>query len=289
MPPAIRSEGRMKISHRIVLGLALIAVLAVLFGINGTWYTVQQGERAVLLRFGQAVATEGPGLHFKAPFIEDVVKMTVREQKESFKTEAYSQDQQPATVQVSVNYRLPEGNVLAVYSRFGQDYASILIDTQLPRRLKEVFGRFSAQSMIQDRTKLGLEVEKSLEAALDGRGIQIVSVQVEDVSFSDAYETAVENRMRSIVAQYQAEAEKQRRITNADAAAYEVKAQADAQAYAIEVQGEAQARAIKARADALQSNPNLVTLTAAEKWNGVLPTTMVPGGATPFVQVPSAR
>src|ERR1051326_5222734 len=286
MLQAIHSEGRMKISHRIVLGLALIAVLAVLFGINGTWYTVEQGERAVLLRFGQAVATEGPGLHFKAPFIEDVVKMTVREQKESFKTEAYSQDQQPATVQVSVNYRLPEANVMAVYSRFGQDYATILVDTQLPRRLKEVFGRFSAQSMIQDRTKLGLEVEKSLEAALDGRGIQIVSVQVEDVSFSDAYETAVENRMRSIVAQYQAEAEKQRRITNADAAAYEVKAQADAQAHAIEVQGEAQARAIKARADALQSNPNLVTLTAAEKWNGVLPTTMVPGGATPFVSVP---
>ena len=150
-------------------------------------------ERAVLLRFGQAVATEGPGLHFKLPLVE--------------------------------------------------------------------------------------------EAALDGRGIQIVSVQVEDVSFSDAYETAVENRMKSVVLQYQAEAEKQQRITNADAAAYEVNAAADAQAHAIQVQGEAQASAINARADALQSNPNLVSLTAAEKWNGALPTTIVPGGATPFVQV----
>src|ERR1051326_8681655 len=195
MLQAIHSEGRMKISHRIVLGLALIAVLAVLFGINGTWFTVEQGERAVLLRFGQAVATEGPGLHFKLPFVEQVVKMSVREQKEEFKTQAYSQDQQPATVQVSVNYRLPEGNVMPVYSRFGRDYASILIDTQLPRRLKEVFGRFSAQSMIQDRTKLGMEVEKSLEAALDGRGIQIVSVQGEDVCFSDPHEPRGGNRM----------------------------------------------------------------------------------------------
>jgi regulator of protease activity HflC (stomatin/prohibitin superfamily) len=279
----------MNVTHRLLLGAVLLGILAILLSINGTWYTVEQGERGVLLRFGQAVGTEAPGLHFKLPFVEDVVKMSVREQKESFKTEAYSQDQQPATVQVSVNFRLPEGNVMPVYSRFGQDYASILIDTQLPRRLKEVFGRFSAQSMIQDRTKLGAEVEKSLEAALDGRGIQIVSVQVEDVSFSEAYETAVENRMKSVVAQYQAEAEKQQRITNADAAAYEVKAQADAQAHAIEVKGDAEAHAIKARADALQSNPNLVTLTAAEKWNGVLPTTMVPGGATPFVTVPSQR
>jgi len=183
----------MAISHRILLGLILLGILAVFFGINGTWYTVDQGERAVLLRFGQAVATEGPGLHFKLPLVE--------------------------------------------------------------------------------------------EAALDGRGIQIVSVQVEDVSFSDAYETAVENRMKSVVLQYQAEAEKQQRITNADAAAYEVKAAADAQPHAIQVQGEAQASAIKARADALQSNPNLISLTAAEKWNGALPTTIVPGGATPFVQV----
>ncbi|HWA31277.1 MAG TPA: prohibitin family protein [Rhizomicrobium sp.] len=264
-------------------------VLFLLFGINGTWYTVNQGERAVLLRWGQAVGVEGPGLHFKLPFIEDVVKMSVREQKEEFKQQAYSQDQQPATVQVSVNYRLPEANVLEVYSRYGTDYPSILIDTQLPRRLKEVFGLFSAQSMIQDRTKLGAEVEKSLEHALDNRGIQIVSVQVEDVSFSDAYETAVENRMKSVVAQYQAEAEKQRRITNADAAAYEVKAAADAQAHAIEVKGQAEAQAIKARADALQANPNLIGLTAAEKWNGVLPTTMVPGGAAPFIQIPNGR
>ncbi|HEY5336970.1 MAG TPA: prohibitin family protein [Rhizomicrobium sp.] len=276
----------MKFTSRLAAVAVLVAVLFLLFGIDGTWYTVDQGERAVLLRWGQAVDVEGPGLHFKMPFIEDVVKMSVREQKEEFKTQAYSQDQQPATVQVSVNYLLPENSVLDVYTRYGTDYSSILIDTQLPQRLKEVFGIFSAQNMIQDRTKLGLEVQRSLERALDGRGIHIVSVQVEDVAFSDVYETAVENRMKSIVLQYQAEAEKAKRITNADAAAYEVKAAADAQAHAIEVKGQAEAQAIKARSDALQSNPNLISLTAAEKWNGILPTTMVPGSAVPFLQIP---
>lgn len=272
--------------NRFMLSVVILAGIVILSTLFGTYYTVDQGERGVLLRWGQAVDVVGPGLHFKWPFIESVTTMSVREQKEDFKTQAYSQDQQPATVQVSVNYKLPEGNVLAVYTRYGVEYPSILIDTQLPQRLKEVFGIFSAQNMIQDRTKLGLEVQRSLEKALDNRGIEIVSVQVEDVSFSDVYETAVENRMKSIVLQYQAEAEKQKRITNADAAAYEVKAAADAQAHAIEVQGNAQATAIKARADALRANPDLVALTAAEKWNGILPTTMVPGGSVPFVQIP---
>src|SRR5690348_18455246 len=133
-------EGIMNFTSRLALIAAAAGVLFLLFGINGTWLTVDQGQRAVLLRWGQAVGVEGPGLHFKLPFIEDVVKMSVREQKEEFKTQAYSQDQQPATVLVSVNYRLPEGNVFDVYTRYGTDYPAILIDTQLPQRLKEVFG-----------------------------------------------------------------------------------------------------------------------------------------------------
>ena len=43
--------------------------------------------------------------------------------------------------------------------------------------------------------------------------------------------------------------------------------------------------AIEACAKALGTNPNLVTLVQAERWNGVLPTTMVPGSSVPFVSV----
>jgi len=39
------------------------------------------------------------------------------------------------------------------------------------------------------------------------------------------------------------------------------------------------------RPEALKENRQLVELTAAEKWNGVLPTTMTPSGSVPFVKV----
>ena len=44
--------------------------------------------------------------------------------------------------------------------------------------------------------------------------------------------------------------------------------------------------ALAAKAAALRDNPNYVSLTAAEKWDGKLPTTFVPGSAVPFVTVP---
>jgi len=47
----------------------------------------------------------------------------------------------------------------------------------------------------------------------------------------------------------------------------------------------AEADAIRAKGAALRDNPTLIALTSAERWNGILPTTMVPGGAVPFVNV----
>ena len=47
--------------------------------------------------------------------------------------------------------------------------------------------------------------------------------------------------------------------------------------------GDAEASAITARAKALGDNPNLVSLTQAEKWDGKLPATMVPGGSVPMI------
>lgn len=47
--------------------------------------------------------------------------------------------------------------------------------------------------------------------------------------------------------------------------------------------GEAEAAAIDAKGRALKDNPQLVDLVQAERWDGVLPTTMVPGGSVPMV------
>ena len=270
------------------LGALAVVVLLALSALFGSYYTVEQGDRSVLLRFGKAISIEDPGLHFKFPFADNAVPMSVREQKERVKMETYSKDQQAADLVVSVNYRLLPSEVLDVYSRLGKDYFDTIVMTQLPKKTKEVFGRYTAQSIVEQRTQLGVEVEGALRGAVDARGIQIISVQVEDVSFSSAYEKSVEQRMQAEVASVKAAADKQRRMTDADAGAYEVKAQADAQAHATKVKGEAEAYAIERRAEALRKNKDLVALTAVEKWDGKLPASMVPGGAVPFVNLNSS-
>ena len=53
------------------------------------------------------------------------------------------------------------------------------------------------------------------------------------------------------------------------------------------VAAEATARAIKIQAEAItqQGGKDYVQLKAVEKWNGVLPTQMIPGSSVPFVNL----
>lgn len=62
---------------KLITSLIVITVLVVLFLIMGPFYVIQEGQQAVVVRFGkiQTVQTEA-GLKFKMPFIDNVVVYT---------------------------------------------------------------------------------------------------------------------------------------------------------------------------------------------------------------------
>ncbi|HNR90855.1 MAG TPA: prohibitin family protein [Dokdonella sp.] len=271
-----------------VIGLLLLSI------VFGSWYTVDQGERGVKLRYGAVVGIAEPGLNFKIPFVDTVRQISVQNQAIVYeRVEAYSKDQQPATLRISVSYRVPEASVEELYSQYGtiDKMVERLISRKVPDEVKNVFGRYTAISAIQDRTKFGMDVNEALKKAVTGP-VVVDSVQIEEVIFSDAYEQSIEKRM---MAEVEIQTKRQNleterinaeiTVTQAKARADSALAQAQAEAEAIRVRGIAEADAIKARGEALRQNTGIVALTQAEKWNGVLPTTMVPGGTVPFLNV----
>ena len=54
--------------NRGIIG-AVVAVLVILMIAAGSWYTVDQTERGVRLRYGAVIGTAQPGLGFKLPLI----------------------------------------------------------------------------------------------------------------------------------------------------------------------------------------------------------------------------
>jgi regulator of protease activity HflC (stomatin/prohibitin superfamily) len=274
--------------------MAFIFVICASTFLFGSWYTVDQGERAVVLRYGKMVDVSEAGLHFKTPLIEDTVTISTRSQTRLYQDVlVYSRDQQPASLTISVNYRVPTDQVSSVYENYGdiESLVSRLLDRQVYDESKNVFGRFNAVTAIQERSRLVAEMQKSIQGSVVGP-ILIESVQLENIDFDDSYENAVAERMKAEVEVQRvwqnAEREKVQAdivVTQAKAQAESQKALAEAEAFAIRAKGQAEAEVIKARGDALRENPNLIDLTAVEKWDGVVPNTMVPGSAIPFLGI----
>ena len=274
-----------------------LAIVFAVLGITvllGSWYTVDQGERGVILRNGAITGTADPGLGFKMPIIDKVVDIDVRTRANLYENVmAYSRDQQTAGLNVSVNYRVPVDQVLNVYENYGsvENLRSRILDRKVFDEVKNVFGQFNAVTAIQERSRLVADVQMAIQNAVRGP-IIIESVQIENIDFSDAYENSIEQRMLAEVEvqkiQQNAEREKVQaeiKVIQAQADADARVAQATAEAQAITLTGNAEAEAINARGAALRDNPTLIELVSAERWNGVLPTTMVPGSAVPFVNV----
>lgn len=266
-------------------------VFAVLVGITilwGSWYTIDQGRIGVKLRNGKIVDTVEPGLGFKTPWIDEVVEYSSRVEKVDIPDVAsYSKDIQQAVNHISVNYRIDPTKVKRIYTIYGRDQTSYeqgIIRPRVFEAYKEVFGQFSAADVVGRRAELAQQFSDRLIRSLPPEFV-VDGIQIENIDFSDTYEQAVE-----AAAEMQAQTQQAEQQVKREKAQAEIKVvQANAEAAAITARGNAEASAIKARGEALRQSPELVALTAAEKWNGVLPTTMVPGGAVPFVAVPTNR
>jgi regulator of protease activity HflC (stomatin/prohibitin superfamily) len=291
-----------------------LAVLLALSLVLSSFYTVDQGEMAVVTRFGAVVDVTGPGLHGKLPWVTSTVAISTRTWSQTWEKTvvegkvysnempSYSHDQQSANISAKITFRVKADHesIKNLYTTY-RNTEAILERVVVPRTMqaiKTTFGQYTAAGVIQNRAKFNVDVDSAVRSAIDngleGKAglVAVEAVTIQNIDFSDAYEHAVEQRMQAEVevAKVAQNLERERKtaeivVVQAQAQANSQLALAKASAEATRIKGDAEASAIRARAAALQSNPFLVQLTLAEKWNGILPTTMVPGSAVPFLNV----
>lgn len=273
----------------VLMAIGAFFLVMVLFG---SWYTIDQGERGVHLRNGAVVGSAEPGLGFKVPLIDTIKRVSIQNLTVQYNAvQAYSKDQQTAVIRVSVSFHVPPSDVIALYSEYGsiEGLTSRLVDRQVPTQVENVFGQYTAISAVQSRVLFVQDVNNAIRKAVVGP-VVIDSVQIENIDFSDAYEKSIELRMQAEVLVQTEKQNLEKEKVNAEIAVTQARGQADsslararADAEATRLKGEAEGDAIRAKAQALAQNVNLIELTKAERWNGVLPTTMIPNSTIPFL------
>jgi regulator of protease activity HflC (stomatin/prohibitin superfamily) len=248
----------------LVAGLLLLAWL-----LAQSVYTVPAGFVGVVTRFGAVERIVQPGLGTKVPFIEDVVRMDVRTQKDQTDATAASSDLQQVTSTIAVNYNLDPAYASSVYQSVGTDYADILIAPAIQNIFKATTAQFTAEQLIDQREQVRAKAEDALKTQLAQYHVVVLNFNIVNFNFSDQFNQAIEAKQ---VAQQQVETAKQ----------LLAKAEVDAQTAVAQAQGQADAQ--KALKDAGSLTPEYLEFLSIQKWDGRLPT-VVAGGTTPFIDL----
>jgi len=283
-----RREERKRVMKKGLIILIVVAVLAILVATTCT-ATVQTGYTGIVTTFGRVEdVTLEAGLHFKSPF-QKIISMDNREQKSSFTTEAFSSDIQQVNIIGSINYAINKSTAMNLFKEVGTDYFNKLVYPRMLEITKGVFSKYTAENLVANRQRLSEAIREGLHDELDAYGINVISVSIENLDFTDAFTDAVEAKQVAAQKKLQAEIEQgqmtmetqqqaERKRINAEAEANVAKINADADAYALQVRSEAEAEANKKIAESLTEN--LIRFNEIKAWDGKLPTFMAGEGTS---------
>ena len=266
----------MKKRHILLIAAAALCVLLV-FTCTAT---VETGYTGIVTTFGRVEdRTMEAGLHLKTPF-QQIITMDNREQKSTFVTEAFSSDIQQVNITGSINYAINKATAMNLFKEVGTDYFNKLVYPRMLEITKGVFSKYTAENLVANRQKLSESIRDGLFEELNSYGINVISLSIENIDFTDAFTDAVEAKQVAAQKKLQAEIEQsqltmeteqqaERQRINAEAQANVAKINADADAYAVKVRSEAEAEANKMIAGSLTDA--LIQLEEIRTWNGQLP------------------
>lgn len=278
----MNTEEKVRGIRRIII--TVVVTLALISSVG----TVSAGQVGVKTRLGKVVGTVQPGVYMKIPFMEKVSKLPVNtltinydkagdsgdEKNSSDNLFAASSDLQDVAIGVVVNYHIDPARIMDVYTQYhdAPNFQANVVDPMVREIVKSTAGLYSAEALVTRRTEFSDAVNKNLAERLVTKGAVLERSSVTNFEFSRSFSRAIEAKVTAV---QEAEAAKNK----LEQVKYE------SEQTIVAAQGVAEAQRIKSQALNSQGGEALVRLTIAERWDGHLPQTMVPGAGVPLLNI----
>ncbi|MDE5578095.1 MAG: prohibitin family protein [Oscillospiraceae bacterium] len=246
----------------VILFIALIVVM-------NSFTTVKAGHSGVVTTFGKVSETVlAEGLHFKIPFIQDIILIDNRVKKAEANCTAASKDLQTVSSTIAVNYKVLNSYSARVYKDIGMDYEAVIITPSIQECVKAVTAKFTAEELITNRQAIGDQMMELLKDKISTYGIEIQIFNITAFDFTDEYNAAIEAKQTAQQNALKAEQDLQRIKVEAEQKI--AQAQAEAEAYRLKSE---------------QITPEILISNYIEKWDGKLPTVVSGDGGTMMIDL----
>ncbi len=231
---------------------SLVAIVSLVLLIASCVRTVPTGHTGILTVFGKVKNTTlEAGVHLCAPW-ESVVNMDNRNQKASVDLLCFSSDIQEVTVTYTINYQISKQNAQKIYKDIGVSYYDTVITPSIQEAVKSEFAKYTAEELLNNRSKLSGDIRGTLTAKLDGYNIVVIDSSIENLDFSDVFTDAVEAKQVAEQKSKQAQIEQAQKTMEAEEAAKRAEIEAKASAAVAKIAAEAELEVSQIQADAAE-------------------------------------
>ena len=202
-----------------------VAVIAIA-GILSSMFIVDEREKALVLQFGRVVdIKEDPGLAFKIPLIQDVVRYDDRIlSRDIDPLEVTPLDDRRLVVDAFARYRITDVNQFRqAVGGGGIPAAESRLDSILRSETREILGSVSSNDILStDRAALMLRIRNGAISEARGLGIEVIDVRLKRTDLPSENLESTFARMRA-----EREREAADEIARGNEAAQRVRALAD--------------------------------------------------------------
>ena len=247
----------------IVLGLVLFGLIAAL----STFYSVDEREKVLVVRFGQILRHDDkPGIHWKVPFMDDARYfdsriLTMDADPQPFLTK----EKKYVIVDSFVKWRIVDARQYYLTVGGQESEARRRLEQVINSGLRDEFGKRNIQSVISTERGKIMEILTEYADKEAGRfGIRVVDVRLQRVDLSDDISQSVYQRMKAersrIANELRAQGEEAAEKIRANAERQRQVLLADAYRQAERIRGEGDARSTAIYADAYSRAPEFFAL-----------------------------
>jgi len=181
-------------------GFITLLVLLVITIIFQSVVVVRDTEKAILLKLGAFERTLDPGLNFKVPFVDSVIKFEGRIRTlDTPPDRVLSSEAKPLSVDSFVKYKIVDAETYYTSTNGGQDrVAEDTLQRRVKDKLRNEFGKRSLNEVVSgDRDGLMLALKNSLGEDSNELGVEIIDFRVKRIDFEREIRASVFERMKT--------------------------------------------------------------------------------------------
>ena len=221
--------------------LLIIGFLVVIFALSivfGSFFTVETAQVAIVQRLGKFARVAGPGLNWKTPFLEIVVRrMSMKVQQFDVQVETKTQDNVFVQIPVSIQYKVIPDGVEAAFYKLSDPVKQI--ESMVYNVVLGHVPKMKLDDTFLNQADIASDLRDNLDASMKEYGYSIVKVLISDI----VPDTKVKAAMNDINA---AQREREATVSRAETNKLLLVKQAEAEAESKRLQGEGIANQRKA-------------------------------------------